>query len=242
MSINLKIKRKWTNSQKNVFLKLTERQGIIKAVESAVTPAPEQPGVRSPDRRFHHRPDVQGTNNSCFTQTRSGAAHSAGISASKSDKGSRRADYRPQTEMRRPEQSLIPSTYLREGDQGTSRPARCYVSKRERQLFNAGKSHIGRERSRTTPGSQTLITPSTRALQAPGEPPQRHPSAASKVAGVEMTGEHKTCTERLVGDAGVRGPQGGHGRDSQHSPCRGLWQTQHTDAKAHSPAAAPSGG
>ena len=57
-----------------------------------------------------------------------------------------------------------------------------------------------------------------------------------------MTGEHRTCTERLEGDTGVRGPQGGHGPGSQHLHCRGLWQTQHTDAKAHSPAAAPSGG
>ncbi|XP_043345510.1 collagen alpha-1(I) chain-like [Cervus canadensis] len=92
--------------------------------------------------------------------------------------------------------------------------------------------------------SQALLQAGVRAraLQVPGKPPRRNPSAASKVAGVEMMGEHRTCTERLVGDAGVRGPQGGHGPGNQHSPCRGLQQTQHTDAKAHAPAAAPSGG
>ena len=50
-------------------------------------------------------------------------------------------------------------------------------------------------------GSESLITPSARTLHAPGVPPQRNPSTASKVAEGEKAGEHRTCTECRVGDA-----------------------------------------
>lgn len=87
----------------------------------------------------------------------------------------------------------------------------------------------------------SLITPSA-ARHAPGAPSQRNPSTASKVAEGEKAGEHRTCTECRVGDAGRRAHSASRGPGNRHSPSRRLQRAWHADAKARAPAAAPSEG